>query len=112
MDDLSAQTVARGGNCLLQRLSLLLEDEVQENKAESGRCTYNKIMTAFCDIASCSLLKADRRFRSEYCEYCFRHQGLMTEEVRISETLVYVNENKLRYITGDCPFQTRRRENL
>jgi hypothetical protein len=109
MDDLSAQTVARGGNCLFQRLSLLLEDEVKENKAESGRCTYNKIMTAFCDRASCSLVEADRRFRSEYC---FRHQGLMTEEVRISETLVYVNENTLRYITGDCPFHTRRRENL
>jgi hypothetical protein len=41
---------------------------------ENGRCnqTYGKILTVFWDVAPCSLVETDRRFRGAYCLY---HQG-------------------------------------
>lgn len=37
-------------------------------------------MTAFCDIAPCSLIVVDRCFRREYC---LHHQGAISQKVVI-----------------------------
>jgi hypothetical protein len=57
-------------------------------------------MTAFWDIAPCSL-EADWYFRNAYC---LHHQG--------DETPVYFNETARRYVPESCHLHTRRRENL
>jgi hypothetical protein len=55
-------------------------------------------MTAFCDIAPCSLVEVDRRFRDAYCLY-------QQETVRTSETFVYFNETIRRYFPEGCHFK-------
>jgi hypothetical protein len=57
-------------------------------------------MTAFWDIAQCSL-EVDRRFR-----------GLMMIAVRNSETSVFLNEITLRSFSKGCLLHTKRREKL
>jgi hypothetical protein len=52
-------------------------------------------MTAFWDIAPCSLVEVDRRFRSAYC---LHHQG--------------ERPDTRRYIPEDSDLHARRRENL
>jgi hypothetical protein len=52
-------------------------------------------MTAFCDIAPCSLVEIDRRFRSVYC----LHDA---ESVCTSETPFFFNETTQRFIQEAC----------
>jgi hypothetical protein len=72
-------------------------------------------MTAFLDIAPCSLVEGDRRFRSVYC---LHHQGdewlnaLMMEAVRTSETSVNFYQTTRRDVPEGCHLHTHRRENL
>jgi hypothetical protein len=67
-------------------------------------------MTAFRNIAPCSLLEADRRFRSMHWHH---HQdSLMTVSVRTSETSVYFNVTIWCYIQESCHLLNLRRENL
>jgi hypothetical protein len=54
-------------------------------------------MVAFWDIASCSLVKADRRLRDAY--YLHHHSPASN-----SETSVYFNETTRRYIPESCHF--------
>jgi hypothetical protein len=52
-------------------------------------------MTAFCDIAPCSLIVVDRCFRREYCLHHHGADGriaLMMEAEHTSETWVYFNK--------------------
>jgi hypothetical protein len=62
----------------------------------------NMKMAVFWDIAPCSLVEVDRRFKGRYC---LHQQGdesfiaLMMETVRTSETSVYFNETARRYIS-------------
>jgi hypothetical protein len=58
-------------------------------------------MAACWDIAPCSLVEGDRRFRDAYCQH---HLS--------DETSVYFYETTRRYIPESCHLQTRRRENL
>jgi hypothetical protein len=51
-------------------------------------------MIAFWDIAPCSTVEVDRRFRGVSC----RHQKVTMEAVRTSETSVYFNGTTRRYI--------------
>jgi hypothetical protein len=53
-------------------------------------------MTAFWDIAPCSLAEVDRCFRGVYC---LHHQGYRPHNggLRISETSVYCSETTRRY---------------
>jgi hypothetical protein len=53
-------------------------------------------MAAFCDIAPCSLVEVERRFRDSYCLH--HHGSLMMEAVSTSETSVYFYETAQRYI--------------
>jgi hypothetical protein len=77
-------------------------------------------MTAFWDIALCSLFGVDRRFRGEYC---LHHQGdyggsknefitLMMAAVRISETSVYSNATTRRCIPEGCLSSSELRKSL
>jgi hypothetical protein len=72
-------------------------------------------MTAFWDIASCSLVGVDRRFREGFC---LHHQGniwaLMSvmEAVCTSETSFIFNENKWRYIPESCHLQNEINEEI
>jgi hypothetical protein len=55
----------------------------------------------FWDIAPCSLVEINRRFRGAYC---LHHQGFfapMTKAVRTSHASVYFNETTQRYIPED-----------
>jgi len=64
----------------------------------------------FWDVAPCSHVEVDRRFRGAYC---LHHQGaLMMEAVRTSETSVNFNLTTRRYIPEDSKLHTRRRENF
>jgi hypothetical protein len=63
-------------------------------------------ITAFWDIALCSLVEADRHFKDAY-----RAIALMIEAVRAYETYVYFATTR-RYIPDDCHLHTRRRKNL
>jgi hypothetical protein len=67
------------------------------------------IITTFLDIAPCSLVELDRRFRGSYV-LPSSFNALMIETVRTSETSVHFNETTRRYIPGYL--HTRRRENL
>jgi hypothetical protein len=62
--------------------------------------------TVFWDVAPCSQVDFDRRFRDAYC---FRHQVM--KALRTSETSVNINYT-WRYIPEDSKVHTRRRENL
>jgi hypothetical protein len=59
-------------------------------------------VTPFWDIAPCSLVESDPRFRGTYC---LRHQGdiliiaLKIEAVYTSEKSVYFNETTRRFIS-------------
>jgi hypothetical protein len=69
---------------------------------------------AFWDIAPCSLVVVDRRFRGSYC---LHHQGdefivLIMEAVHISETSISYNETTRRNIPEVSNLHTRFRENL
>jgi hypothetical protein len=52
----------------------------------------------FWDVAPCSHVEFDRRFRGAYCVH---HQGLMMEVVRTSETSVKFNVTTGRYSPED-----------
>jgi uncharacterized protein (DUF305 family) len=53
----------------------------------------------FWDVAPCSQVDVDRRFRDAYCHH---HQIALTmEAVRTSETLVNINLTLRRYIPED-----------
>jgi hypothetical protein len=54
----------------------------------------------FWDIALCSLVRVDRRFRVAYCLHYQNFITLMMEAVRTSE-MVYSNETTCRYIPED-----------
>jgi hypothetical protein len=77
-------------------------------------------MRAFWDIAPCSRVGVDRRFRDAYCRH---HQSdefiltasiitLMMETVLTSETSVYSKETIQCYIPKGCHIHTRCSENL
>jgi hypothetical protein len=60
---------------------------------------------AFREVALCSLVEVDRRFRGAYC---LHHQGgetVMMEAVRTSETSVFLNEITQRYVSQGCHLQ-------
>jgi hypothetical protein len=61
---------------------------------------------AFWDVAPCSLVGVDRRFRGAYC------LAQMMNAVRTSETSISCNETTRRYIPEGSNLNTRRRENL
>jgi hypothetical protein len=52
-------------------------------------------LIAFWDIAPCSLVAIDRRFKGEYC---LHHQALMMEAVSTSATSFYFKESLRRYV--------------
>jgi hypothetical protein len=74
------------------------------------QCVYTKMkFRVFWDIALCSIIGMDRRFRGAYF---LHHQGdKYMEAVRTSETSVHSNETTRRYIPEDSILHTRR-ENL
>jgi hypothetical protein len=59
------------------------------------------VMTAFCDVAPCSPMKVERRFRGAYC---LHHQG--------DGSAFYFHRTKRRYISESCHFHTGCREGL
>jgi hypothetical protein len=59
----------------------------------------------FWDVAQCSHVEVDGRFRSAYC---LHHQGFIAP----SETSVNFIVTTRRYIPEDSKLHTRRRENL
>jgi hypothetical protein len=68
-------------------------------------------MTTFWDIALCSLVEVEQRFRGSYC----RHHALialMMEAVRTSETSVNFYETTRRRNPEDHSRHLHRRENL
>jgi hypothetical protein len=68
---------------------------------------------AFWDIAPCSLVGVDRRFREVRSASIIREMlALMMVAVRTSETSVYCNETTRRYIPEGYFLHTCRRENL
>jgi hypothetical protein len=54
------------------------------------------------DVAPCSLLRVDQRFRGAYC---LKHFIALMEAVRTSETSVYSNETTRRYIPEGSSLQ-------
>jgi hypothetical protein len=64
-------------------------------------------MTAFWNIAPCTLVEVDRRFQSCVTVSII---VLMIRAVRASETWVYFNEATRSYIPEDCHLYTYRRE--
>jgi hypothetical protein len=62
------------------------------------------MFTAFWDVAPCSVVEADKRFRGVI--------ALMMEAVQICEMSVYFHETTQHYIPESCCLHTRRRENL
>jgi hypothetical protein len=65
----------------------------------------------FWDIAPCSDVEVDRRFRGAYC---LNHQGdvLMMEAVRTSETSVNFNVTTRRYIPEDSELPQLKSKNI
>jgi hypothetical protein len=60
----------------------------------------------FCDVAPCSHVEVDRRFRGAYCVH---HQGdLMMEAVGPSETSINFNVTTWRYIPEDSTLYSHR----
>jgi hypothetical protein len=68
-------------------------------------------MTAFWDIAPCSIVEVDRRFRASYFLH-HRFIDLMMEAVCTSETSVNLYEATRHSIPEGCHIHIRRRENL
>jgi hypothetical protein len=82
--------------------------------------------SVFWDVAPCSLIGVDRRFRCAYCRHhqCddslarkdpFEHSLIiapMMAAVRTSETSVHCNETTRRYIPEDTKLHICRHENL
>jgi hypothetical protein len=66
-------------------------------------------MTAFWDIAPCSLIVVDWHIR---VVYCLHHQGLDDGGVHTSEMSVYYNETTQCNIPEGYHFHTRCCENL
>jgi hypothetical protein len=70
-------------------------------------------MKTFWDIAPSSLVGVDRRFRGVHC---IHHQGsfitVVVEAAHTSETSVYSDETRRRYIPEGSHLHTPRRENL
>jgi hypothetical protein len=62
-------------------------------------------MTAIYDIASCSFVEDNRRFKDAY-------SILIKKAVSISETSVSCHETTRRSIVDGCHFRLRSRENL
>jgi hypothetical protein len=62
----------------------------------------SKKMTAFWDVALCSLVEGDRPFSGAYC---LRKGSLTIEALRTSETWVYFNETTRRYIPESLHLQ-------
>jgi glycerol-3-phosphate O-acyltransferase len=60
-------------------------------------------ITAFWDIALCSLVEVARRLSGAYS---FHHRSMM-DAVRISETSVYFNETTPEHIPEGCNLHTR-----
>jgi hypothetical protein len=64
-------------------------------------------LRVFWDIAPCSHVEVDRRFRGAYC---LHHQwALMMETVHTSETSVNFNASTKRYIPEDSKLHMSRR---
>jgi hypothetical protein len=59
------------------------------------------------EIAPCSPVEVDRRFKGAYFIISAK-----TMEMRTSETSVYFNETTRRHISDGCHLHTRRHENL
>jgi hypothetical protein len=76
-------------------------------KADVSKLNDAMKMTAFWDMASCSIAEIDRPFRGTYC---LHNQG--DEAVRTSETSVCFNETTQCYVAEGCNVHTRRRQNL
>jgi hypothetical protein len=55
-------------------------------------------VTVFWDVALCSLVEIDRRFRSAYC---LHYQALMVEAERTSETPVSIYETTRHNVPED-----------
>jgi hypothetical protein len=81
--------------------------------------SFHNKMRSFSDIAPCSIVGVDRRFRgAHYLHYQGCDEGstlvsfitLMMEAVRTSETSVYSETTRL-YIPEGSHLHTRRREN-
>jgi hypothetical protein len=66
-------------------------------------------MTAFWDVARCSLVEADRRFWGAYSP---RIVAMKMETVRTSETSVYFHETIQHDIPENYDLHARRHENL
>jgi hypothetical protein len=71
--------------------------------------TFTLNMTAFWDVAPCSLADVGGRFRGSYC---LHNNALFMEARGTSEPSVYFNETTRRYIPESCRFHTRHLENL
>jgi hypothetical protein len=69
-------------------------------------------MTAFSNIVSRSLVKADWRFRGAYYLYNQIDMALMVVAIHTSETSVYFNKTTRRYVPESFHLLTRRREYL
>jgi hypothetical protein len=67
-------------------------------------------MTIFWDIAPCSLVETDRRFRGAYCLH-YQNDEMM-EAVRTSQKTINFYQTTRRNIPEDSHIHTRRRENL
>jgi hypothetical protein len=65
-------------------------------------------MTAFCDIASCSLVQVDRQLRDTYC---LHHQNRPDDAVRTSEMFNFYKSTR-RSIPEGCHLYTRSSDNL
>jgi hypothetical protein len=91
----------------LRKLSYTADFALLRTPAVSHFKTEKTKFTVFWDVAPCSLIGVDRRFRGAYC-----HHALMMEAVSTSETSVHSNATTRCYIPEDCKLHTRRRENL
>jgi hypothetical protein len=67
-------------------------------------------MSIFRDVALCSMVETDRRFRGAYC---LHHQGaLVMEALSTSETSVDFYHTARRNIPEESHLHAHRRENL
>jgi hypothetical protein len=89
---------------------------MKEHKPWEISCSHGseyKDFRAFWDVAPCSLVRVNRRFRRAHCLHHKRWliEGLfivlMMEAVRTSETLVYSNETSRLYISKVSNLQLR-----
>jgi hypothetical protein len=66
-------------------------------------------MAAIRDIALCSLVEVERRFRDVYQ---LHHTVLMIKAVLTSDTSIFCNKSNWRYILEWCDLHIRLSENL